>query len=174
MLPKAYLTLCSRMSGSSWLITASWLSGPWRSFLYSSVYSCHLFLISPTSVRSIKFLSFIVTIIAWNVLGISNFLEEISHLPHSIVFLYFFALITEDSFLISPCSFGSLHANGLTFPFLFLPLVSLLFSALCKASWGNHLASLHFFLLGMVLIPSSCTKSGTTVHNWSDLLYYQI
>ena len=31
------------MSGSRWVITPSWLSGSWRSFLYSSVYSCHLF-----------------------------------------------------------------------------------------------------------------------------------
>ena len=38
-------------------------------------------------------------------LGISNFLEEISSLSHSIVFLYFFALITEEGFLISPCYF---------------------------------------------------------------------
>ena len=29
-------------------------------------------------------------------LGISNFLEELSRLSHSIVFLYFFALIAED------------------------------------------------------------------------------
>ena len=36
-------------------------------------------------------------------LGISNFLEEISSLSHSIVFLYFFALITEEGFLISSC-----------------------------------------------------------------------
>ena len=36
-------------------------------------------------------------------LGISNFLEEISSLCHSVVFLYFFALITEEGFLISPC-----------------------------------------------------------------------
>ena len=37
-------------------------------FLYSSsVYSCHLFLISSASVRSIPFLSFIVPIFAWNV-----------------------------------------------------------------------------------------------------------
>ena len=35
-------------------------------------------------------------------LGISNFLEEISSLSYSIVFLYFFALITEEGFLISP------------------------------------------------------------------------
>ena len=36
-------------------------------------------------------------------LAISNFLEEISSLSHFIVFLYFFALITEEDFLISPC-----------------------------------------------------------------------
>ena len=33
----------------------------------SSVYSCHLFLISSASVRSIPFLSFILLIFAWNV-----------------------------------------------------------------------------------------------------------
>ena len=33
----------------------------------------------------------------------SNFLEEISSLSHSVVPLYFFALITEEGFLISPC-----------------------------------------------------------------------
>ena len=36
-------------------------------------------------------------------LGISNFLDEISSLSYYIVFLYFFALITEEGFLISPC-----------------------------------------------------------------------
>ena len=36
-------------------------------------------------------------------LGIANFLEEISSLSHSFVFLYFFALITEEGFLICPC-----------------------------------------------------------------------
>ena len=40
MLPKAHLTSHPRMSGSRWVITPSWLSGSWRSFLYSSsVYS---------------------------------------------------------------------------------------------------------------------------------------
>ena len=38
-------------------------------------------------------------------LGISNFLEEISSLSRSIVFLYFFALLAEEHFLISPCFF---------------------------------------------------------------------
>ena len=36
MLPKAHLTSHSRMSGSRWVITLSWLSGSWRYFLYSS------------------------------------------------------------------------------------------------------------------------------------------
>jgi len=103
MIPKAHLTSHSRISGSGWVITQSWLSGSWRSYLHnSSVYSCYLFLISSASVRSILFLSFIVPIFALN-LGTSNFLEVVSSLSHSIVFLYFFALITEESFLISPC-----------------------------------------------------------------------
>ena len=56
------------MSGSRWVITPLWLSESWRSFLYnSSVYSCYLFLISSASVKSIPFLSFIVSIFAWNV-----------------------------------------------------------------------------------------------------------
>ena len=36
MLSKAHLTSHSRMSGSRWVITPSWLSWSWRSFLYSS------------------------------------------------------------------------------------------------------------------------------------------
>ena len=56
------------MSGSRWVITPSWLSVSWTSFLYnSSVYYCHLFLISSASVRPLPFLSFIEPIFAWNV-----------------------------------------------------------------------------------------------------------
>ena len=56
MLSKAHLTSHPRMSGSRWVITSLWLSGSWRSFLYSSpVYSCHLFLVSSASVRSYHF-----------------------------------------------------------------------------------------------------------------------
>ena len=55
MLSKAHLISHSRMSGSRWVITPLWLSGSWRSFLYSSsVYSCHLFLISSASVAAAK------------------------------------------------------------------------------------------------------------------------
>ena len=68
MLPKAHLTSHSRMSGSRWVITWSWLYGLWRYFLYSSsMYSSYLLLISSASVKSIPFLSFIEPIFAWNV-----------------------------------------------------------------------------------------------------------
>ena len=57
-------------------------------------------------------------------LGISNFPEEISSLSHSVLFLYFFALIAEEGFLISSCCSLELCIQMLIFPFLlcFLPL----------------------------------------------------
>ena len=85
-------------------------------------------------------------------LGISDFLEEISSLSHSIVFFCFFALITEKGFLISPFCFWNSASNGYIFPFLLC--LSRLFLAICKASPDNHFAFLHFFPLGMVLIPA--------------------
>ena len=104
MLSKAHLTSHSRMSGSRWVIRLSWLSGSWRSFLYSSsVYSCYLFLISSAFVRSIPFLSFTEPIFAWNVPLVSLIILKRSLVfPILFVFLYFFALITEEGFLISP------------------------------------------------------------------------
>ena len=60
-------------------------------------------------------------------LGISDFLEEISSLSHSIVFLYFFSLITEEGFLISPCHSWELCIQmGISFLFSFV-LTSLFF-----------------------------------------------
>ena len=62
-------------------------------------------------------------------LGMSNFLEEISSLPHSIVFLYFFTLITEEGFLNFLLFFATLYWNGYIFPFNFC-LLLLFFSQL--------------------------------------------
>ena len=89
-------------------------------------------------------------------LGMSNFLEEISNLSHSIVFLY--ALITEEVFLISP---WYLCNSAFTWVYLsFSPLLftSLLFTALCKAPSDSHFACLHFFFLGWswFLSPVQC------------------
>ena len=130
-----------------------------RSFLYSSfVYFCHL-LIYSASVRSIQFL-YCAHLCMKCSCGISNFLEEISSLSHSIFSLCFFALITEAGFLISPCYSLELCIQ-MRISFLF----SLLFLAICKASSDNHFAFLHFCFLGMVLIPVSCTMSRTSVHS---------
>ena len=127
MLPKAHLTSHSRMSGSSWVITPSWLSGSGRSYFYSSsVYSCHLILLSSASVRSIPFLSFIEPIFAWNVPLVSLIFLKRSlegsledNPSHSIVFLYVFALIAEEGFLISPCySLELCKFRWVFFPFL--------------------------------------------------------
>ena len=66
MLPKTHLTSHPRMSDSRWVITPSWLSGSWRSSLYSSCMNYfHLFLTPSVPVRSIPFLSFIEPIFAW-------------------------------------------------------------------------------------------------------------
>ena len=51
-------------------------------------------------------------------LGISNFVEEIFSLSLSIVFLYFFALITEEDFLISLYYSSELCIQMDIFPFL--------------------------------------------------------
>ena len=68
-------------------------------------------------------------------LGISNFLEEISSLSHSIVFLYFLALIAEEGFLISLLAILWNSAFKWVY-FSFPPLIfaSLLFTVICKAS----------------------------------------
>ena len=100
MLPEAHLISHSRMSGSRWVITPLWLSKSLRSLLYSSsVHSCHLFLVSSASVRVIPLLSLIVPVFAWNVSLVSlMFLKRFLFFP-TIVFPYFFALITRKAFL---------------------------------------------------------------------------
>ena len=73
-------------------------------------------------------------------LGISNFLEEISSssLSHSIVFLYFFALIAEEGFLISPCYSLELSIK-MRISFLF--------------SFAFHFSSFHSYLYGLLREP---------------------
>ena len=167
MLPKAHLTSHSRMSGSRWVITPSLISGSWRSFLYSSsVYSCHLFLISSASVRSLLFLSFIVSFFSWNVPLVSpKFLEGLSSLSH-----YLFSSISLHCSLKKPfLSFLAILWNS-AFRLVYLSLspllfVSLLFSAICKASPDNHFAFLHFFFFRIVLVTTCCTMLQTSLHS---------
>ena len=128
------------MSGSRWVITPSWLSWSWSSFLYSSaVYSCHLFLISSASVRSIPFLSLIEPIFAWNVPLIS-----LIFLKRSLVFpvLLFSSISLHWSLRKAFLSLLAILWNS-AFRCLYLsfsPLLfaSLLFTAICKASPDSH------------------------------------
>ena len=103
-------------------------------------------------------------------LGISNFLEEIASLSHSIVFLYFFAWITEEGFFISPCYSLEPAFRCLYLSFSPLLFTSLFFTAISKASSDSHFAFFHFFFLGMVLLPVSCAMSRTSVHSSSGTL----
>ena len=58
-------------------------------------------------------------------LDISNFLKEISSLSHSLVFLYFFALTTEEGFPISPCCSLELCIQmGISFLFILVSYAS--------------------------------------------------
>ena len=70
----------------------------------------------------------------------------IASLSHSVVFLYFFALITEEGFLSLLATLWNSAFKWLYLSFSPLPLASL-FSAICKASPDNHFAFLHFFFL---------------------------
>ena len=157
MLPKAQLTSHSRMSGFWWVTTPLCLSRSLKSFLYSFyAYSCHFFLISSASVRSILFLSFIMPIFVWNVPLVSLIILK-SYLVFTIVlfssidfhcslrktFLSLLAILWNSAFRCVYISFSP------------LPFASLLFSAICKASADNLFSFLHFFFLGMVLITAS-------------------
>ena len=172
MLPKAYLIWHSSTSGSRWVITPSWLSGSWRSLLYScSVYSCHLFLISSASVRSIPFLSFIKPIFAWNVPLVSLIFWRD---PWSFPFYSFplFPCIDHWGRLsyLSLLFFGTLHSNGYIFPFL-LCFSLIFFSQLfVRPPQTAILLFCISFSWGMVLIPVFCTMSWTSVHSSSGTL----
>ena len=166
MLSKAHLTSDFSMSGSRWVITPLSLSGSWRSFLYSSsVYSCYLFLISSASVRCIPFLSFIEPIFAWNVPLVSLIFLKRSLVFLILLFSYISLLFSHKKtfssflFILWNSAFKWVYLS-----FSPLPFASLLSSAICKASSGNHFAFLHFFFLGMVLITNTCTMLQTSVH----------
>ena len=137
----------------------------------SSVYSCHLFLISSASVSSKPFLSFILPICAWNVPLVSPIFWK-----RSLVFLIllFFSISVHCSLKKVSLSLLAILWNS-AFSWLYLSLSPLtfafiLFSAIYKASSDNHFAFLCFFLLGMVLVTASHTMLWTSVHSSSDTL----
>ena len=140
ILSKTQWTSHSRMSGSRWVITSSWLSGSWRSFLYSS---CVLL----TPLFDIVYFCLAHTIVVLYCahlcmkcsLGISNFLEEISsmsilllpsislHCSHKKAFFSLLAILRKYAFSwihlsLSPLPFAS---------FLFSAMLGFLRQPLC-------------------------------------------
>ena len=156
------------MSGSGWVITPSWFSGSWRYFVYSSVYSFHLFLISYASIRFISFLSFIVPIFAWNVPLISLvFLNRLIVFPILLLPSISLHYSLKKAFLALLVILWNSAFRWVCLSFSSLPFTSLLFSAICKTSSYHYFAFLHFFSLGMVLITISCTMLQTSIHSSS-------
>ena len=135
MLSKGQLTLHSSMSGTKWVITPSCLSGSWRPFVYSSsVYSCYLLISSP-SVGSKPFLSFIVPTFGWKVPLVS-----LIFLKRSLVFpVLLFSSISlhwslRKAFLSLLAILWNSAFKWIYLSFSPLPLASLLFSAILRAS----------------------------------------
>ena len=163
MLSKAHLNSHSRMSGSRSVITPSWLSGSWRSFLYSSsVYSYHLFLISSASVRSIPFLSFIEPIFAWNVPLVSLiFLKRFLVFPILLFFSISLHWSLKKASYVFLLFFGTLHSDAYIFPFLLCFLFLFFSQVFVRPPQTAIFLFAFFFPMGMVLIPVSCTMSQT-------------
>ena len=116
-------------------------------------------------------MSFIEPIFAWNVPLVSLIFLKSSLVFPSLLFssvslhwslrkafLSLLVILWDSAFKWVYLSFS---------PLLF---TSLLFTAICKAYSDSHFAFRHFFSMGMVLIPVSCTMSQTSIHSSSGTL----
>ena len=157
------------MSGSRWVITPLWLSGLKIFF----VQFFHVFL--PPFLNIFCFcyiptiLSFIVLIFAWNIpLASLIFLKRLLVFP----ILLFSSVSLHWSLRKAFLSLLAILWNSV-FRCLFLSFPSLHLASLLSYLQGllRHLfCFLHFFPLGMVLIPVSSTMSRTSVHSSSGTL----
>ena len=121
--------------------------------------------------KSMQFLSFIEPIFAWNVPLVS-----IIFLKRSLIFpiLLFSSISLHWSLRRAFLSLlAVLWHSAFKWVYLsFSPLlfISLLFTAISKASSDSHFAFFHFFFLGMILIPVSCIMPQTSIHGSSGTL----
>ena len=138
------------------------------------MYSCHLFLISSASVRSLSFLFFIVPIFAWNIPLVSLiFLRSSLIFPSLFISLYFFVLLLKKDFLSPLVTLELCLQIGISFPFSF-SFASFLRYLLVLLD--IHFAFLHFCFLGRFwLLPLvQCYKSSIFLqaHCLSDLILW--
>ena len=129
------------------------------------MYSCHLFLLSSASVRSISCLSFIVLLFAWNIL---------IFLKRSLVFPILLFPSISLHWLLRKAVLSLLALWNSAFRWMYLSFSPLpfnsLFSAVSKSSSDKHFAFLHFFFWDMVLITAYCTILRTFIHSSSSSL----
>ena len=145
MLPKDHLTLNSRMLGSRWVITPS------------SVYSCHLFLISSAFVGPYHFCPLSCLPLQWNVpLPSPVFLKRSLVIPILLFSSISLHCSLKKAFLSLLTIFWNSVFSWLYLSLYLLPYASVFFSAICRACWDNHFAFLHFFSLRcFCLLPPS-------------------
>ena len=119
---------------------------------------------------AVRIQSFIEPTFAWNVPLVS-----LMFLKRSLVFsTQLFSSVSlhwslRKAFLPLLAILWNTAFQWIYFSFYPLSLASLL-SAICKASSDSHFAFVHFFFLGMVLIPVSCTMSRTDILSSSGTL----
>ena len=169
MFPKAHLASHSRMSGSRWVTTLFCLSESLRPLFFfysSSVYSCHLFLISSTSVRSLWFLSFIGPI--------PTLLSPIV-LKRSLVLpiLLFSFISLHFSFKKALSLLAFLRNSVFNWGYLSLSSLRFCFSSFLSYLWIHLRQALYFLTFlsfGMVLFTASCTMIIDSVHSFLGTL----
>ena len=117
-----------------------------------SVYFFHVFLqlllTISASVRSIPFLSFIQPIFAWNIPLVSLILKRSLVFPILLFSSISFCWSLRKAFLSLLSNLWNSAFKMIYLSFSPLPFTSLLFIAICKASWDNHFAFWHFFFPG--------------------------
>ena len=174
MLPKAHLTSHSRVSVSRWVTTTSWLSRSLRPFLYSSSFSCHLFLISSASVRSLTVSVFYHAHPCLCSLGISNFLKRSLVFP-ILLFSCFLLCSLKKAFLSPLAILWNSAFSSVYLSLSLLPFTPLLSSTIVKPPHDNHFNFLHVFFFEMVSVTASYTmyESLSVVPQvlcWQDLI----
>ena len=140
-------------------------------FLYSSsVYSCHLFLISYASFRSIQFLSFIVLIFAWNFSVVSQiFLKSYLVFP-ILLFSLIFCFDCWGRLSISSYYFLELcNKMSISFFFSFPFCIFSFFQLLVRPPQATILPFSISFAWG-ILIPASYTLSWPSIHSFYSTL----
>ena len=100
--------------------------------------------------------------------GDSDWCEVISHCSFDLHFICWWSL--RKAFLSLLAILWNSAFKWVNLSFSPLPFASLLFTAIYKACSDNHFDFLHFFFLGVVLIPASHTISRTSVHSSSGIL----